>query len=401
MNQLISKDSNGKLRLIELDTINNKDGSIIIKRYSGQVGGKITEQPDITITKGKVNRTLQEQCDLEFKSLRKGYLDKGYKLLELPMDNYTIADLHAIVGEFVTNQSGVLKPMLAKQSEKVANKKVFNKEWYISRKIDGLRCLIYMGDDGELHTSSRGGMNYDNSMYEILTNPILKRIFNRYPNLIMDGEIYRAGYDLASINSVARTIVVAKDFEFLQFYWYDIVDTEKTFVDRLDFINEIAAQYDLTYDPYREFKQDELRIQIVPHVLVSGWDNMMKHHNDYVEEGFEGAVIRDPNVVYKPGARGSQMIKIKLYKTEEFLITGYELGLRGSEDMTFVLQTNEGKTFKSKPWGTRERKQWYIDNFEEECLNHYSITKFFYYSADNIPLQPSTIAVRLKEDMPE
>lgn len=81
--------------------------------------------------------------------------------------------------------------MLAKQVDKVTNKKIFNKEWYASRKIDGLRCLIYMGDDGELHTASRGAMNYDAAMMQILEHPDLVRIFKENPGLIMDGECYK------------------------------------------------------------------------------------------------------------------------------------------------------------------------------------------------------------------
>ena len=46
--------------------------------------------------------------------------------------------------------------MLAKQADKVTNKKIFDKEWLASRKLDGVRCLMYY-KDGEVHTASRGG----------------------------------------------------------------------------------------------------------------------------------------------------------------------------------------------------------------------------------------------------
>ena len=112
-------------------------------------------------------------------------------------------------------------------------------------------------------------------------------------------------------------------------------------------------------------------------------------------------VIRDPDKVYKPNGRTNDMIKVKLYKSSEFLITGYELGLRGTEDMVFTLVTEDGIEFKAKPHGDREQKEWYIDNFEKECLNQYAVVKYFYLSDTGTPLQPSVSSVRIKEDMPK
>ena len=127
----------------------------------------------------------------------------------------------------------------------------------------------------------------------------------------------------------------------------------------------------------------------------------MDLHNKYVSEGWEGVVVRDPSRVYKPNGRTNDMIKIKKYKSSEFLITGYELGLRGNEDMVFNLITKDGIEFKAKPHGDRDLKDWYVDNFEKECLNHYATVKYFYLSDDGTPLQPSVSNLRIEEDMPD
>ena len=68
--------------------------------------------------------------------------------------------------------------------------------------------------------------------------------------------------------------------------------------------------------------------------------------------------------------------------------------------MVFNLITSEGKPFKAKPHGDRAQKYWYVDNFEDECLNHYANVKYFYMSDENVPLQPSVSSIRIKEDMP-
>lgn len=400
MISLVSKDGKGKLRIAEVDyEWNDDEHCFLIHRTTYQYGGKRTEQPDKKVTKGKQKRTISEQVKLEYEHLIKEYCDKGYKRLEKNISEYKESELYDIVGEVTTGADGVVKPMLAKQESKVTNRKIFDKEWYASRKIDGLRVLIYLGNDGELHTASRGAMNYDAAMTEIIHHPTLEKLLRKNPWLILDGEAYKHGMTLQALNSVARTQITAVDYEILQFYWYDIAVLNKSFKERLKIMNSIKSALKLTFEPEREFKDDELRIQFVPQELISGWDNIEKLHSKYVSEGWEGLVLRDPEKEYKPGGRSNDMIKVKKYLDGEFLITGYELGLRGSEDMCFICETNEGKQFKAKPHGDRKQKEWYIDNFNTECLDHYATVKYFYMSEDNIPLQPSVSSIRIPEDL--
>ena len=402
---LISKDTKGKIRIgiISYELINPKDKQtrhFVIHRISGQYGGKRTTQPDKIVDRGKATRNMWDQVMLEAKHLVKEKLDKGYKEIDKDPDEYSESELYKILGEVVTNQDGIPKPMLAKQADKVTNKNIFNKEWYASRKIDGLRALIYMGLDGELHTASRGAMNYDAAMYEILSHPTLVKLFKDNPGLIMDGECYHHGFSLQQLNGIARTQKTAVDYEVLQFYWYDIVDTNSTFDERWAYMQDIRDYLNLEFNPEKEFKDGELRIQFVPQIITSSWNAIMDLHNEYVSEGWEGVVVRDPDKVYRPNGRTNDMIKVKLYKSSEFLITGYELGLRGTEDMVFTLVTKEGIPFKAKPHGDRQQKEWYVENFESECLNQYATVKYFYLSDTGCPLQPSVSNIRIKEDMP-
>lgn len=396
-NYLISRDTKGKIRIaiLSYELIKEEDNRyFVIHRISGQLHGKRTQQPDIIVDRGKATRSLWDQVDLQINHLVKEKKDKGYREVEKDPEEYTESELNNILGTTVTSQDGVPKPMLAKQVDKVTNTKIFDKEWYASRKIDGLRALIYMGEDGELHTASRGAMNYDAAMYEILSNPILIEIFKENKGLIMDGEAYHHGFSLQQLNSIARTQKTAVDYGILQFYWYDIVDTNSTFDERWAYMQDIKDKYNLSFDPERIFKRDELRIQFVPQQLISGYDNMLKLHNQFVEEGWEGLVIRDPDVVYRPNGRTNDMIKIKVYKSEDFLVTGYELGLRGSEDMVFICETADGKEFKAKPLGDRLQKEEYVENFDSLYKGHVGECKFFYYSDDGVPLQPCFKAFR-------
>ena len=397
---LISKDSKGKIRVVEIFYEGDETTRIYtIYRYTGQFEGKMTKQPEIIVDKGKATRNIHEQVELQFNALVKGYKDKGYIELENEIDNYNSEELYQLLGESPTGSNGVVKPMLAKQADKVTNTKIFDKEWLASRKIDGLRCIIYLGDDGKLHTSSRGATNYDSAMFEILTHPALIKLFKNNKGLMLDGECYHHGYTLQQINSIARTQKVAKDLEVLQFYWYDIVDLNNPFKSRLAKMKSIAEELkeygsEIGWKPDRIFKENELRIQFVPQVEVSGWDNMMKLHNEYVSEGWEGLVIRDPKRPYKPNGRTNDMIKIKVYKDDCFKVIDKEAGLRGSEDMVFIMEMPDGRTFKAKPFGDREQKEEYWINFDKKYKGHIGECKFFYYSDDGIPLQPAFKAFR-------
>ena len=396
---LVSRDTKGKIRVatVNYELINPKDKQtryFVIHRTSGLLGGKRIAQPDKTVERGKATRNLWEQVMLEAKHLVKEKLDKGYREVDKDPEEYTLAELEQVLGVIVTGQNGVPKPMLAKQADEVTNTNIFNKEWFASRKIDGLRCLIYMGEDGELHTASRGAMNYDAAMYEILSHPDLIKVFEENPGLIMDGECYHHGWTLQQLNSIARTQKTAVDYSVLQFYWYDIVDTNSTFDERWAFMQDIRDQLDLKFDPEKVFNDEELRIQFVPQLITSSWNAMMDLHNEYVSEGWEGLVIRDPDKVYRPNGRTNDMIKIKVYKDDCFKVVGIEGGLRGSEDMVFIMEMKDGRTFKAKPFGDRAQKEEYWENFEDKYKGHIGECKFFYYSDDGIPLQPAFKAFR-------
>lgn len=390
---LINKDSKGKFRIAHLSYEWTED-HFVIHRETYQLGGKHTQQPDKTVYRGKASRTIKEQVTLEFNHLVKEFCDKGYKKLDKAPEEYSNSELEEIVGAYTTGADGVIKPMLAKQESKVTNRNIFEKEWYASRKIDGLRVLIYLGNDGKLHTASRGAMNYDAAMSDILEHPTLIKLLKKNPWLILDGEAYNKNYKLNELSGIARTQKVAKDYEILQFYWYDIVLVNKTFKDRLTIMESIKNALNLKFDPYHNFSDNELRIQFVPQILISGWDNIMQLHNDYVEDGWEGLVIRDPLKTYGPNKRTSAMIKIKKYQVETYKVVDIEQGLRLYDDMCFILEMPNGNLFKAKPIGNHEQKVEYTDNFDKFYKNHLGDVKYFSKSEHGVVTQPCFISFR-------
>lgn len=215
---LISRDSKGKCRVINI-LCEKEEDNYIIKRSSGLFNGKMTTQPSIIITKGKVKRTIEEQSLLQFNSLVKGYLDKGYIEIEEPLTEELINEKLPITK---TDQKGAKKPMLCKVLDKT-NTKLTEKTWLASNKLDGVRNLLYW-DGNEVKTSSRGGGDYDISATYIRTDPYIIALFKANPDLILDGEIYRHGWPLNKISGLCRKETLEQDHTELKFYCYDIVD---------------------------------------------------------------------------------------------------------------------------------------------------------------------------------
>ena len=138
-NYLVSRNVRGKVQIVHTICEQNTT-SFEIKRFTSQLAGKITPQPVITITSGKVKRTPIQQAELEYKSILKKYMDKGYTKIEdltdTPFEDLSDSEIDELVNTDKEDQNGVPKPMLAVSSEKCSSN-IFEKEWYASRKLDG------------------------------------------------------------------------------------------------------------------------------------------------------------------------------------------------------------------------------------------------------------------------
>lgn len=258
--------------------------------------------------------------------------------------------------------------------------------------VHNCRCSFYWKDN-QIHTASRGGGNYDAACQDFINHPKFIEFFKKHPDIVLDGEMYKFGLSLQQISGCIRTELSEGKYK-LEYYIYDTMTEDKTFEERLQELEMIKNELNLDFQPEREWDEDDLRVQIVPHEKVSGWSNIKKLHDKYVNEGWEGLVIRDPSKKYKYGGRSNNMIKVKERQEETFTIVGYELGLRGVEDMVFRMKTQGNIEFLAKPMGSREVKENYMKNIDS-LIGKPGECTFFYLSDDGVPLQPVFKAVRL------
>lgn len=392
-NNLFKRDNNDKIRHIELylDEYTDCTGDIFYS-ITGKTGlylGKMVPRPLVTIDQGKVKRTVKEQAQLQYNSLINSYLDKGYKKPE----DLNIADINnsveveSKVPKQNTDDKGNLKPMLALSIDDLPKSKlsILNNKWLASKKIDGVRALLFK-KDGVIQTSSRGGKDYNIAAYYIINDPFVIHLFNLHPDYILDGEIYIHGKPLNYISGLCRLKALDPQHKQLTFQCYDIVREDLSFTQRKNILDSIEHD-----------KPIDSRLEIICHTEVQGKESIIKLHNKYVADGYEGLVIRDPNEKYKCGARDKRMLKVKMFQDAEFEIAGMTEGLR-EEDFVFNLKTKEGYTFEAKPMGDRALKQWYRENINN-IIGKFATVKYFGYTTTDKPVPNLPVMKALRDEI--
>ena len=226
------------------------------------------------------------------------------------------------------------KPMLA---HKYDDSRVdWSQPVYIQPKLDGVRCLFTK--DGAY---SRSGKQFMNLRHIEMA---LKPFFDQQPDVILDGELYnhKLKNDFEKIISLVRkqkpTDVDRLDAQHLvQFHCYDYFDgvqynSYKTRMNNL-----------VTSDIY------DAQIKYVPAKLVDSYNYARELHEEFLDQGYEGSIIRLDGL-YKHG-RSYDLMKFKDFSDSEATIVGYELG-KGKRQGTlgkFLMQDDEGIQFGCPP----------------------------------------------------
>ena len=228
----------------------------------------------------------------------------------------------------------MIKPMLV---HKYDNSRVdWSQPVYIQSKLDGVRCLFTK--DGAY---SRTGKQFKNLAHIELA---LLSFFKDNPDVILDGELYnhKLKNDFEKIISLVRKQKPTADDRLdaqhlVQFHVYDYIsapvyDSYKTRMQNL-----------VTSDIY------DAQIKYVPSTLVKDYEHARDLHENFLNRGYEGSIIRLDGL-YKHG-RSYDLMKFKDFSDTEATIIGYELG-KGKRTGTlgkFIMLDDEGIQFGCPP----------------------------------------------------
>ena len=222
---------------------------------------------------------------------------------------------------------------------------------YVQPKLDGVRCLIQAEPtnyESEWYKAtkpfkvvaySRTGKewkNIDHILEELIP------FFAKHPNVILDGELYN--HDLKNdfekiISLVRKTKPTDEDrlesSEMVQFHCYDTIMENMPFETRVAFI-------------YNKVPQSSC-IEHVPTIKVHEIEEIEAKHEDFLELGYEGSILRK-NELYEC-KRSWTLMKVKDFSDAEATITGYELG-KGKREGTlgkFMMTDDYGNEFGCPP----------------------------------------------------
>ncbi len=186
------------------------------------------------------------------------------------------------------------------------NIKLVNEDWFISRKLDGVRCLAIL--DGKVTLYSRQGNEFK-TLQKIaeLLEPYNAR------NIVLDGAICVIHDDGADDFKGVLQEITRKDhtmenptylvFDFLTLEEFNSKTSKTVFYDRLvkaeDFIDEI----------------DNDRIKLLEQVTYSS-EKFKEMEDEVAKLGWEGLIVRK-KCEYK-GKRSKDILKVKTFFDEEF-----------------------------------------------------------------------------------
>jgi DNA ligase 1 len=273
--------------------------------------------------------------------------------------------------------------MLAKDFTK--DKKLFKGEemYYSQPKLDGIRCII----------TSEGAFSRAGEVF--ITVPhileLFAPVFEKYPNAIFDGELYNHRFkdnfnEILSI--IKRQKVTEEDIqksrELAQYWVYDFV-SDADYYDRMESYTNILDEFGLigVHEP----------IQIIPSDIVRSVEHIMELYESYIEDGFEGQMIRRAKGGYET-KRTSQLLKHKTFDDNEFRIVSIERGTGNRKNMAgyVVSALEDGRTFGAGIMGNFAFCTELLEEADEYVGGDVTI-KHFKFTPDGIPRFPKAKAL--------
>lgn len=192
-------------------------------------------------------------------------------------------------------------------------------------------------------------------------------------SLYLDGELYKHGVSLQKITGNARTLRASDDdTEALDYYVFDCFYPSKMdmpFEQRNKILDKVFS--DISKDT-----NASAHIKRVPCRNAANADEMQKIYAKFLEEKYEGAILRNYRGKYlgnvrEVGTRSKDMVKKKERRAEEFKIINFKAGEKGKSagSITWILETKDGYPFKTtyKDLDIAAQKKIY-----QECLTDFA-----------------------------
>ena len=356
---LYKRDKKGKVRAWSIE-----HDSVSYWTISGiHPDGKMTKTAPTFVEQknvGKANETsLEQQVELEVKSKIQYQIDHGFTY-EIPAEER----------EFAVS-------LADKYVDRLEKGKV-DFPYVVEPKLDGVRCYIKMVDD-KITMWSRGNKEFK-SVPHLAENRFVIEFFKKYPDAILDGELYNHALknDFNKIVSlVKKTKPTTEDLEeskkIVEYHCFDSYypsESELNYVQRKVKVGEIISDIRGTDVLFKETHVSCEEVKIVGLFFIQQkanneygwWLNVVQTEekaDEYLESqlkaGYEGVMLKKYDVPYFFG-RSFDMLKYKRFKDAEFKIVDIEdgKGNKKGKATAVICVDDNGTEFKAGVTGTEE-----------------------------------------------
>ena len=249
--------------------------------------------------------------------------------------------------------------------------------YIVEPKLDGVRCYIKMVD-GVIRMFSRKHKEFK-SVPHLTENRFIIEFFKKYPDAILDGELYNHSLkdDFNKIVSlVKKTKPTAADLEeskkIVEYHCFDSYypsEPQLKYVERKVRVGEIISDIRGTDILFKERHISCDEVKIVGLFLVQQkeneefgwWLNVVQTEekaDEYLEmqlwRGYEGIMLKK-DVPYFFG-RSFDMLKYKKFFDKEYRIVDFEEGNGNLVGIAaaVICETEDGQTFKAGVMGTQD-----------------------------------------------
>lgn len=325
-------DSTGRVRVWTIDVFPNTDGTATVEVGNGVLDGKLRVEPSV-IREGKNAGRSNETTPLE----------------QAIKESESATTKKQRLGYAKTIQGAKLSKELCKRPQLALN---FNERNHdlpdiigIQPKLNGIRCLSLI-QPKETFQISKGNSTFDVRYMKDIVREVFK------PGENIDGELYIHGVSLRHLSSVTKRPHNNPYMDDLEYHLYDVPSIGKLtpnddFKDRMDALLErMAGVTD---------KEVLRRIKVVP-TEYAPKEEYYDYFRNYVKQGFEGLIARNPFSRYVFGERTANLQKFKEFIDSEFQIVGMTTDKHGLAVFICCLPGNKDVTFEVVPLGSDEER---------------------------------------------
>ncbi|QQK87916.1 putative DNA ligase [Salmonella phage pSal-SNUABM-01] len=350
MKQLYAIDKKGEVKHWTIEVL----GDTIVVRH-GKLGGKMQAKETTVKGKniGKANETSPaEQASREAEAKYTKQLDKCYRPTIEEAKN---------VGEAL--------PMLAHNYLQQSHRIVFPCD--VSPKLDGVRCIASItGDEVTLH--SRGGKTYDCPEH-IRRELIL--VAKKAHIEKLDGELYIHGLPLQDIVSAVKKPNM--NTHRLEFHVFDIPVQRVPWLERKNTLEAVE-------------QAARLPIKVVKNVTVNNEAAARIFLNKYMNEGYEGLMLRNHRGAYEFNHRSHNLQKWKLMNDAEALVLDVEKDLN-DEGVLICRMAGTERVFRCKMKGDHEFRSY---GNQKGLVGKWITYKYQALTNDGLPQFPVGLYIR-------